>query len=235
MLLIDRFAGLARTPRLTALAQMSARKVVGRGRPDAATAALDAAAAPPDLPSWRREALLAFLRDHLPPRPSILDTAPGAFTLDLLRLEPRELVGVAADARLWQALRASAERQGLCLRPLQEHHDAPRWVLPRLGASLRERQGRFDLVRLGRCQAWPSACLELAHAGALLRRGGFLLIDYLVPAGGRPGLQPRTEPPGYRLFLEFGSGLVFEKISHRASLHEWEWPSANALPARQPF
>ncbi|MEB3255250.1 MAG: hypothetical protein VKJ05_02555 [Synechococcaceae cyanobacterium] len=233
MLLIDRFAGLARSPRLPVLPRLPVRPGGGRGLPAPGRVAVAAALAP-EQPCWRREALLAFLHDHLPPRPSILDTAPGAFTLDLLRLEPRELVAVGADAGIWQALRASAERRGLCLRPLQEHHDAPRWVLPRLSASVRERQGRFDLVRLGQCEAWPSACLELAHAGALLRRGGFLLIDNLLPAAGRKGSQPRTEPPGYRLFLEFGSGLVFEKISHLASLHEWERPLAKVLPARLP-
>jgi hypothetical protein len=234
MLLIDRFAGLARTPRLPALARITGRLADTRMLPQAARVAVAAAPAPPEQPCWRRQALLAFLHDHLPSRPSILDTAPGPFTLDLLLLEPRELVGVGADAHTWQGLRASAERRGLCLRPLQEHHDAPRWVLPRLSARVRERQGRFDLVRLGQCEAWPSACLELAHAGGLLRRGGFLLIDNLVPPGGRQGLRPRTEPPGYRLFLEFGSGLVFEKISHGASLHEWERPLASGLPGRLP-
>lgn len=185
---------------------------------------------PPEVLTWHRQALLAFLEDQLPHRPSILDTAPGDFALALLRLDPRELMLIGLDASEWQELRAQWVSQGICTRSLEVHLDAARWVLPRLTATVRERIGRFDLVRLGQCEAWPSAFLELAHAGALLRRGGFLVIDGLSP---RFGAHRRAEPPGYRLVLEFGSGLVFQKISHYSSLHDWQRPgTVSVLPPR---
>jgi hypothetical protein len=174
---------------------------------------------------------LAFLEDHLPPRPTILDTLPGEFTVGLLRLDPRELLVVGPEPEVWEAIHEHCARQGVCRRPLQMYDDAPRWVLPRLTAKVRERIGRFDLVRLGQCEAWPSAFLELAHAGALLRRGGFLVVDGLSP---RTGAHRRAEPPGYRLVLEFGSGLVFEKISHYSSLHDWRRPPKDPQLSAQP-
>lgn len=186
---------------------------------------------PADVAFWHRQALLAFLEDQLPPRPAILDTVPGEFTVALLRLNPCELLVVGPDAKTLEEIRAQCARQGVCHRSLQAHLDAPRWVLPRLTAQVRERIGRFDLVRLGQCEAWPSAFLELAHAGALLRRGGFLVVDGLAP---RSGAHRRAEPPGYRLVLEFGSGLVFEKISHYSSLHDWQRPTKVPRLSAQP-
>jgi hypothetical protein len=169
-------------------------------------------------PSWHLQPLWAFLEEHLPRRAAILDAGADAFTVDLLRLEPRELVGVAADPRLWDNLRQRCAQQGVCFRPLKVHGEAPRWVLPRLTAAVRERNGRFDLVRFAPGEAWPSASLELAHAGGLLRRGGYLMLHGLGP---RRGPRRRAAPRGYRRVLEFRGGLVFEKYSHRASLHEW--------------
>jgi hypothetical protein len=149
----------------------------------------------------------------------------------LLRLDPRELLVVGAEAQAWERLRAQCAHQGICTRSLHAHLEAPRWVLPRLTATVRERIGRFDLVRLGQCEAWPSAFLELAHAGTLLRRGGLLVVDGLAP---RSGAHRRAEPPGYRLVLDFGSGLVFEKISHCSSLHDWQRPATMSIaPVRR--
>lgn len=181
---------------------------------------------------WHREALLAFLEDHLPPRPAILDTVPGEFTVALLRLDPRDLLVVGPAPENWEEeIHSQCERQGVCRRSLRIYPEAPRWVLPRLSAKVRERSGRFDLVRLGQCEAWPSAFLELAHAGALLRRGGFLVVDGL---SSRSGPHRRAEPPGYRLVLEFGGGLVFEKISHYSSLHDWRRPPKDPPLSAQP-
>jgi hypothetical protein len=44
------------------------------------------------------------------------------------------------------------------------------------------------------------------------------MLDGLGP---QRGPLRRTAPRGYRLLLEFRGVLVFEKISHRASLQEW--------------
>jgi hypothetical protein len=190
-----------------------------------------AAVGGPHPPAPHPPALLAFLADQLPPRPSILDTGLGDFTLDLLRLDPRELLAVGPDPQFLERLRVQCARQGLSCHPLQVCWDAPRWVLPRLTATVWERQGWFDLVRLGQCEGWPSACQELAHAGTLLQLGGFLMVDGL---SSRPGAHRRAEPPGYRFVLEFGSGLVFEKISQHASLHGWERPYTLSVASVRP-
>ena len=162
-----------------------------------------------------------FLRKELPEGSTLLETGCGNSTILMLLLEPKRLISIAPDAALFQRIREFCAKNQIADAALEPHVDGSQWVLPVLAAENRRSDPFLDFALIDGCHGWPTAFVDLEYANAMLREGGYVMVDDVQLHGLKEMARLLSEHEGFSLALDIGKSLVFRKLTAQRFLGEW--------------
>jgi hypothetical protein len=165
--------------------------------------------------------LHAFLRERLPDRSVLLETGAGNSTIAMLFLNPARLVSIAPELPLFDRIRAFCREHGIDLAALEVHADGSEWVLPHLAAACRGTGPILDFALIDGCHGWPISFVDLQYSNAMLRQGGYVMIDDVQLHTGKEAARLLAEHSGFLLDLDLGKSIVFRKLTDERHLGEW--------------
>ena len=165
--------------------------------------------------------LYDFFRKELPEGPSLLETGCGNSTILMLLLQPKRLISIAPDAQLFERIRAFCQKNQISVAPLEAHIDGSQWVLPVLAAENRNSDPFLDFVLIDGCHGWPTAFVDLEYANAMLREGGYVMVDDVQIHGLKEMARLLSEHDGFSLALDIGKSLVFRKLTAQRFIGDW--------------
>ena len=165
------------------------------------------------------KALIAFLRDNLPPAPAILETGAGNTTISFLFLKPSRLVSIAPDPGLFERLRAYCESNAIPTDALEMKVDGSEWVLPQM--TKRNAAPQFDLVLIDGSHNWPMVFLDFFFANYMLKPGGYLVLTALQLHPIKELARLLAEQPGFKVALKLKSALMFQRAAEARELPKW--------------
>ncbi|HVN45115.1 MAG TPA: class I SAM-dependent methyltransferase [Steroidobacteraceae bacterium] len=166
--------------------------------------------------------LHGFLHARLPPRPTLLETGAGNSTVMMLFLSPAKIISIEPDAQLFERIRQFCELNAISYDALESHPEGSQWVLPQLAADNRRFEPLLDFALIDGCHGWPTCLVDLGYAHAMLKPGGYLLIDDTQLHSVKEMARFLTEQPGFCLALDLGKSLVFQKLTAERDFGEWE-------------
>jgi predicted O-methyltransferase YrrM len=165
--------------------------------------------------------LHGFLRARLPTRAVLLETGAGNSTIMMLFLSPARIISVEPDARLFERIRRFCELHAISCEALEDHAEGSQWVLPRLAAENRRFEPLLDFALIDGCHGWPTCLVDLGYANAMLKPGGYLLIDDTHLHSVKEMARFLAEQPGYSLVLDLEKSLIFQKVTAERDFGEW--------------
>lgn len=164
--------------------------------------------------------LVGFLRDRLPPRPTILETGAGCSTIAFFFLDPRRVVSVAPSANLFARIRSYCEVHGIATSVFESHVGFSEWVLPALAQPI-EALPWVDFALIDGGHGWPTPFVDFFFANHMLRRGGYIMVDDVQLHSVKELARLLGQQPGFELVLDLGKSLVFRKTTADRSLPDW--------------
>jgi predicted O-methyltransferase YrrM len=164
------------------------------------------------------EPLMAFLREHLPNPPSILETGAGNSTIAFLFLNPGRLVSIAPDAALFERIDTYCKTNGIPTERLEPFIDGSQWVLPTLALQEHNNAPRFDFALIDGDHNWPIVFVDFFYSNYMLKRGGYIMLDDVQLHAVKELARLLAEQPDYQLVLDLGKALVFRRVSESRNL-----------------
>lgn len=164
--------------------------------------------------------LVGFLRDRLPPCPTILETGAGCSTIAFLFLDPDRVISVAPSADLFARIRSYCEAQGIATFALDSRVGFSEWVLPAL-AQPSDALPWVDFALIDGGHGWPTPFVDFFFANHMLRRGGYIMVDNVQLHSVKELARLLGQQPGFELALDLGKSLVFRKTTADRSLPDW--------------
>jgi hypothetical protein len=169
--------------------------------------------------------MLARIRDFIgartPPGAVFLETGAGLSTITLLSLSPSRLISIAPDAALFARIEATCTRFGIPDTSLDARIDGSEWVLPELAKHYRESAPPLDFVLIDGCHGWPTAFVDLEYGNAMLKEGGYLLVDDGQLHSLKEMARLLSDHPAFSLVHDLGKALIFQKVLPDRHLGEW--------------
>src|SRR5438270_12204040 len=101
------------------------------------------------------------------------------------------------------------------------HVDRSQWVLPRLAEAGRKSPLFLDFVLIDGCHGWPTSFVDLEYTNAMLKQGGFLMIDDVHLHTAKEMARLLSEHPAFSMNLDLGKSLLFRKKTAERQLGEW--------------
>lgn len=165
--------------------------------------------------------LYRYLRDHLPPSSTLLETGAGNSTICMLLLQPNRLVSVAPDAALFERIRAYCAEHSIPTGALDARINGSEWVLPQLALELRDHPPCFDLVLIDGCHNWPMVFVDFCYGNHMLKPGGLIMVDDVNLHSVKELARMLSEHPDFTLELDLGKSLIFRRTSDARAMEEW--------------
>jgi hypothetical protein len=174
--------------------------------------------------------LRQFLIDQQVSR--IVETGAGNSTITFLLSRPAEVLSIAPDADLFGRIEAFCSGQGIPLAPWRKITGPSQWELPRIAT---ERKGQFDFALLDGCHGWPIVFIDYFYTNAMVRPGGYLMLDDVGLHSIAELVRFLKEQPGHEVALDLGKAIVFKRTIRDGNWSEWNsQPYIKRLSGRRP-
>lgn len=145
----------------------------------------------------------------------VIETGAGASTLALLLSGAAEVISVAPDAELFQRIRAWCDAKGFAPAALQAVEDYSEFHLPARAARMMAEAATLDLALIDGGHGWPTVFVDFCYLNAMLRDGGYLLLDDVQLHSVKELARLLKREAGFRLVgpLAGPKTLVFQKCT----------------------
>jgi hypothetical protein len=128
--------------------------------------------------SEQLRALHQFLSNRMPESATLLETGAGNSTITMLFLSPAKLISIAPEQYLFDRIHAFCRANDIPTHALEAYFDGSQGVLPKLAADSRFSEPTLDFALVDGCHSWPKCFVDLEYSNTMLKRGGYLLVDY---------------------------------------------------------
>jgi hypothetical protein len=166
--------------------------------------------------------LFKFLYQQLPANPTILETGAGNSTVTMLFLNPRRLISIAPDQQLLDRIKKFCIEHSISVTNWHQYADGSQWVLPLMASENRNSLPYLDFALIDGSHGWPTAFVDLEYTNVLLKKGGYILIDDIQLHSCKEIARLLDSLPSFKVALNLGKALVFEKIQDSNYLGEWD-------------
>lgn len=162
-----------------------------------------------------------FLKDRLAAPPTIVETGAGNTTITLAFLAPARHDVICPDPGVLQRVRNFCEAAELPLAHLAIHTGFSEWILPELARPYQTQGPDRDFGLIDGGHNWPTVFVDFFYINAMLRQGGYLMIDDLQLHSVKELGRLLSEEPGFALECDLGKSLIFRKLTPARQLAEW--------------
>jgi hypothetical protein len=167
---------------------------------------------------WAFDPLHALIAKHLPPHPAFIETRAGNSTLFFLLHAPSRVVSIAPDPELFERIHTYCAQHGISEAPLTAHNASSQWVLPPLAAS---GEAPFDFALIDGHHGMSMVFVDFHYLNALVRTGGFIMIDDVHLHSAAELANLLSEQWGYEAVLDPGKFVVFRKTTDARELPDF--------------
>jgi precorrin-6B methylase 2 len=161
---------------------------------------------------------LGNLFDTLPSKSVFLETGAGCSTIAMLLSKKGQVISIAPDKGLYQRIIGYCKSNGIPTRHLDAHVAPSEWELPKLAAG---KKPFVDFALIDGCHGWPTTFVDLQYANAVLKCGGYLMIDDLNLHSIKEMDRFLYEQPGFEPALDIGKSHVYRKTSTESGFGDW--------------
>jgi precorrin-6B methylase 2 len=161
---------------------------------------------------------LGKLFETLPSNSIFLETGAGCSTIAMLLTGKGQVISIAPDEGLYGRIVKYCESNGISTQHLEAHVARSEWELPKLTAG---KEPFVDFALIDGCHGWPTAFVDLQYMNAVLKRGGYLMIDDLNLHSIKEMDRFLYEQPGFELALDIGKSHVYKKTNDESGFGDW--------------
>jgi hypothetical protein len=165
--------------------------------------------------------LYRFLKENLPPAPTLLETGAGNSTICLLFLNPARLISIAPEPSLFERIRSYCANHSISVASLDARASGSEWILPQMAIELGNQPPHLDFVLIDGCHNLPMVFVAFCYANYMLKTGGLIMIDDVHLQSVKELARMLSEQPDFRLELDLGKSLVFRRVTDCRRLGEW--------------
>lgn len=167
---------------------------------------------------WVFDPLHALIEEYLPPHPSFIETGAGNSTLFFLLHAPDRVVSIEPDPALFARIRSYCDTHGIATDALRAYVSGSQWVLPELAGS---GETPFDFALIDGHHGMSMVFVDFQYLNALVRQGGFIMIDDVQLHSVKELANLLGEQHGYEAVLELGKSVVFRKTTDDRELPDF--------------
>lgn len=166
------------------------------------------------------EPLERFLREHLPADAEMLETGAGCSTIAMLLMRPKRLISIEPDPQLSDRILEFCDARNIERSALEVCAEKSEWYLPLLAATNRDRPF-LDFALIDGAHSWPYTFIDLFYSSAMLKVGGFLMIDDLELHSIKEMARLLDKQPGVSMALDLGKARVYRRAVGSEIFGEW--------------
>jgi predicted O-methyltransferase YrrM len=151
-------------------------------------------------------------------RPAIIETGSGNSSIAFLLAGPARLVSIDPDRRILERIAAFCDAKAIdrkCHEVILERSEP---ALARLAA---DPANSFDIALIDGGHGWPTVFVDFCFMNAMLRRGGFLILDDTQLHSVAEVASWLREQPQFELAETHPKTLVFRKKSDEHFMPDW--------------
>jgi len=152
------------------------------------------------------------------PECKIIETGSGNSTISFLLANPKKLVSISPDFKLFSRIENLCKEKGISMKNLEYIKSKSEWELP----SLALKKNEFDIGLIDGCHGWPTAFIDLYYIYYMLRPGGYLIIDDVnLHSIKEIANFLMAETTKFALVADFEKALIFKKLTNDLEFGEW--------------
>lgn len=150
-------------------------------------------------------------------RPVIVETGAGNSTIVFLLSDPKEVISICPDRKLFERIETYCNTMGFPLSSMRAINGYSQIELPKLV----EKNQECDFALIDGAHGWPMVMVDFCFVNAMLRQGGVLLIDDTQLYSVRELVNLLREQEGFRVLREMKKSIFFVKETSDRWLPEW--------------
>jgi hypothetical protein len=159
-----------------------------------------------------------FMLLHVPKNARIIETGAGNSTIFFLFHYPSKLVSIDPWQEVYDRIVAYCSQQHIDQSLLDIRVGKSQYVLPKL---TEDEPASFDFALIDGHHGWPNVMVDFCYMLALLKSGGFLMIDDINLYSIKELTRLLDAQPGFSMQLDLGKARVYRKDFNDDSMPDW--------------
>jgi hypothetical protein len=150
----------------------------------------------------------------------VIETGAGNSTIAFLLGSPTKLVSICPELELFQKIVKFCGENTINISNLDQVVAFSEIELPKILAELKSPE--FDIALIDGSHGWPYTFIDLYGMSAVLKRGGYLILDDLQLHSVKEMAKfISADEKNWKTHIELGKAVVFQKLTDQVGFGDW--------------